>query len=99
MLKHYVKLFRTGYNSDIVQEVHKRDKDFVINLARKDKTIYAYCFFDRNEIIAEDGEMLLGEEKNISRKVWLRSGAYEVTPGNPRSGIIPVIIPGRKNRL
>ena len=81
MLKHYVKLYRTGYNSDIVREVHKRDKDFVMNLARKDKTIYAYCFFDRNEIIAEDGEMLLGEVKNISRRVWLRSGSYKVGSG------------------
>lgn len=99
MLKHYVKLYRTGYNSDIVREVHKRDKDFVMNLARKDKTIYAYCFFDRNEIIAEDGEMLLGEVKNISRRVWLRSGSYKVGSGEYGSKIIPIRIPPEKNRL
>ena len=86
MLKHYVKIFRTKGDCEIF-EVPDRDKNFVMRLARKDKTIFAYCFFDRNEVVAEDGELLLGEKKNFSNIVRfeLSRCVYEVTPGNPKS--------------
>lgn len=51
MLKHYVKIFRAKGDCENF-EVPDRDKNFVIRLARKDKTIFAYCFFDRNEVVA-----------------------------------------------
>lgn len=89
MLKHYVKIFRAKGDCEIF-EVLDRDKNFVMRLARKDKTIFTYCFFDRNEVVAEDGELLPGEKKNFSKIVRivrfeLSRCVYEVTPGNPKS--------------
>ncbi len=102
MLKHYVKLFRNkdyiwNKNADVIIEIPKRDKAIIMELVRNDKKIWAYYFFDRNVVIAEDGELLIGREKNVSNMIKVRECFTRVND-SPAGVIASIGIPGRKRR-
>ena len=67
MLKHYVILtFLNPLRSKVI-EVRERDEDS-LDLP---EGVVAFRFFDRNEILAEDGELLTGKKKNFSKVKYL----------------------------
>ena len=63
-LKHYVEFFYPGafMSESSTQEVTSRDALQV----DAPKDCFGYRFFDRQEIVAEDGEVLMGSPKNHS---------------------------------
>ena len=67
MLKHYVEFTFINplrYERMEVKERNEKLIDFPEGIA-------AYQFYDRNEVVADDGEILLGEKKNFSGKKYL----------------------------
>ena len=62
MLKHYVRILFSNPPRIKDEEVQERNKDTI----DFPEGALAYVFYDRNEVIAEDGELLIGEKKNIS---------------------------------
>ena len=67
MLKHYVILtFLNPLRSKVI-EVKERDE----NSLDLPEGVATYRFFDRNEILAEDGELLTGRKKNFSKVKYL----------------------------
>lgn len=67
MLKHYVIItFLNPIRSKVI-EVKERNENF-LDLP---EGVATYRFFDRNEIIAEDGELLIGRKKNFSETIYL----------------------------
>lgn len=63
MLKHYVRITFLNPIRSKVMEVKERDE----NSLDLPKGVAIFRFFDRNEILAEDGELLIGK-KRISPK-------------------------------
>lgn len=72
MLKHYVAILFSNPPRIKEKEVKERNKD---TIDFPEGTL-CYMFYDRNEVIAEDGEMLLGVKKNASEPELL--GTEEV---------------------
>ena len=69
MLKHYVQLFFIDPVRTKDLEVEKRDE----NSFDLPEGVARFRFFDRNEILAEDGELLRGIKKNFSQWKYLVS--------------------------
>jgi len=75
-LKHYVQILSPGFleHDDSIRdlpqtstmEVPNRDSN-VVNLP---KEAYAFRFFDRQEFLAQDGEVLVGQPRNYSNKIY-----------------------------
>ncbi len=91
MLKHYVRFVGKRGKVTIV-EIPKRDKKFAIEYAKAHKDVTLYSFFDRNEFVAEDGELLFGEKKNISNWIRVRKSCSQINPGE--AGYIGNILSG-----
>ena len=91
MLKHYVRFVGKRGKLTII-EIPKRDEKFAIEYAKTHKDITLYSFCDRNEFVAEDGELLCGEKKNISNWVRVRKSRFRVNSGE--AGCIGCILPG-----
>lgn len=62
ILKHYVRILFSNPPRIKDEKVPERNKDTI----DFPEGALAYVFYDRNEVIAEDGELLIGEKKNIS---------------------------------
>ena len=78
MLKHYVRLTFLNPVRSMVIEVKERDE----NSLDLPEGVATFRFFDRNEILAEDGELLIGKRKNFSEIKYLVTpeivkGAYK----------------------
>ena len=67
MLKHYVRITFLNPIRSKVMEVKERDA----NSLDLPEGVAEFRFFDRNEILAEDGELLIGKKKNFSETTYL----------------------------
>ncbi|MEK6915515.1 MAG: hypothetical protein AABW89_03165 [Nanoarchaeota archaeon] len=63
-LKHYVEFLYPGsfFNESSTQEVEARDPSVV----QTPREAFGYAFFDRQEYVAQDGEVLVGRPRNRS---------------------------------
>lgn len=63
-LKHYVEFLYPGsfFNESSAREVETRDPSAV----QTPREAFGYKFFDRQEYVAQDGEVLVGEPRNRS---------------------------------
>ncbi|MEK6908732.1 MAG: hypothetical protein AABX23_01630 [Nanoarchaeota archaeon] len=63
-LKHYVEFLYLGsfFSESSAQEVEARDPSVV----QTPREAFGYAFFDRQEYVAQDGEILVGEPRNRS---------------------------------
>lgn len=68
MLKHYVAMLFSNPPRIKEEEVQERNKD---TIDFPEGALY-YIFYDRNEVIAEDGEVLIGVKKNCSEPEFLK---------------------------
>jgi len=67
MLKHYVEIYYPGgfFSETSTIEIKNREVDFEIP-----ENCFGYRLFDRTEV-KQDGELLIGDRKNISGMVYL----------------------------
>ena len=64
-LKNYVNLFRVGemfLDRRDVREIHSRKPEDI----QLPDNVFAFQFFDRQEYLADNGELLIGKEINLS---------------------------------
>ena len=62
MLKHYARFVGKRGKLTII-EIPKRDEKFAIEYAKAHKDVTLYSFFNRNEFVAEDRELLFGRKE------------------------------------
>jgi len=71
MLKHYIEFYYPDFSNYRISEQEFKDENFEIP-----KDVFAYRHFSRNEIIAEDGEILIGTKKNFSSFTYIGGTVY-----------------------
>ena len=64
MLKHYVEFIFINPLRHKRLEVQERNEKSIVF----PEGVAAYRFYDRNEVMADDGELLRGKRKNFSEK-------------------------------
>ena len=69
MLKHYVEFIFINPLRHKRLEVQERNEKSIVFPGG----VVAYRFYDRNEVVADDGELLRGKRKNFSEKKFLVS--------------------------
>ncbi|MFA5382740.1 MAG: hypothetical protein WC356_06215 [Candidatus Micrarchaeia archaeon] len=68
IMRHYVEFFEPGsfFPEKEIREVKERDPTKI----KVPFTVYGFRFFDRKEIVDEDGEYLFGSPKNYSKMFY-----------------------------